>query len=235
MRVIFWVATVLVAGAGLTGVQAALQTSDQDPAQPMVEALAQFRFDELGHPQIQSDSIKPVLAPLERPHKLLILPVRFVDKGYDRFAGDPAQDDKNRAYFQDLLFAGGPADPEPGTLSHYYWHQSRGRYNITGDIFPVVELERPLHYYGRPVQNSDGSWRNDERATDLVIDALHAAYAAEPDFPWPDYDQWDPQDFDGDGDRDEADGYLDHFILIVAGKGQSSCQGLYMEKMKQTI
>ena len=227
MRVIFWVATVLVAGAGLTGVQAALQTSDQDPAQPMVEALAQFRFDELGHPQIQSDSIKPVLAPLERPHKLLILPVRFVDKGYDRFAGDPAQDDKNRAYFQDLLFAGGPADPEPGTLCHYYWHQSRGRYNITGDIFPVVELERPLHYYGRPVQNSDGSWRNDERATDLVIDALHAAYAAEPDFPWPDYDQWDPQDFDGDGDRDEADGYLDHFILIVAGKGQSSCQGLY--------
>ena len=135
MRVRFWFATVLVAGAGCTGVQAALQTSDQDPAQPMVEALAQFRFDELGHPQIQSDSIKPVLAPIERPHKLLILPVRFVDKGYDRFAGDPAQDDKNRAYFQDLLFTGGPADPEPGTLSHYYWHQSRGRYNITGDIF----------------------------------------------------------------------------------------------------
>ena len=227
MRVTLWFATVLVAGAGFGCVQAAPQTSDQNPAQPMVEALAQFRFDELGHPQIQSDSIKPVLAPKERPHKLLILPVRFADKGYDRFAGDAAQDDKNRAYFQDLLFAGGPADPEPGTLSHYYWHQSRGRYNITGDIFPVVELERPLHYYGRPVQNSDGTWRNDERATDLVIDALHAAYAAEPDFPWPDYDQWDPQDFDGDGERDEPDGYLDHFILIVAGKSQSSCQGLY--------
>ena len=227
MRVILWFVTVLFAGAGCTGVPATLQTSEQDSAQPMVEALAQFRFDELGHPQIQSDSIKPVLAPRERPHRLLILPVRFADTGYDRFAGDPAQDDKNRAYFQDLLFAGGPADPEPGTLSHYYWHQSRGRYNVTGDIFPVVELERPLHYYGRPVQNSDGSWRSDERATDLVIDALHAAYAAEPDFPWPDYDQWDPQDFDGDGDRDEPDGYLDHFILIVAGKGQSSCQGLY--------
>ena len=124
MRMIFWFATVLVAGAGFTGVQAALQTSEQDPTQPMVEALAQFRFDELGHPQIQSDSIKPVLAPIERPHKLLVLPVRLADKGYDRFAGDPAQDDKNRAYFQDLLFAGGPADPEPGTLSHYYWHQS---------------------------------------------------------------------------------------------------------------
>ena len=228
MRVISWLTTVLVAGVGFAaGLQAVLQTSEQDTAQPMVESLAQFRFDQLGHPQIQSDSIKPVLAPKERPHRLLILPVRFADKGYDRFAGDPAQDDKNRAYFQDLLFAGGPAEPEPGTLSHYYWHQSRGRYNITGDIFPVVELERSLNYYGRPVQNSDGSWRNDERVTELVIDSLHAAYAAEPDFRWQDYDQWDPQDFDDDGNRDEPDGYLDHFILIVAGKGQSSCQGLY--------
>ena len=227
MRVNTWLTIVLVAGVGLAVVQAALQTSAQDAAQPIVESLAGFRFDQLGHPQIQSDSIKPVQAPMARPHRLLILPVRFADTGYDRFAGDPAQDDKNRAYFQDLLFAGGPADPEPGTLSHYYWHQSRGRYNVTGDIFPVVELDRPLHYYGRPVQNSDGSWRNDERATELVIDSLQAAYAAEPDFPWQDYDQWDPEDFDGDGNRDEPDGYLDHFILIVAGKGQSSCQGLY--------
>ncbi|MDP6581458.1 MAG: immune inhibitor A [Vicinamibacterales bacterium] len=227
MRVTAWLTTILVAGAGLVGLPAAVQQSGPEAAQSMVESLAQFRFDQLGHPQIQSDSIQPVLAPKERPHRLLILPVRFTDTGYDRFAGDPEQDDKNRAYFQDLLFAGSPDDPEPGTLSHYYRHQSRGRYNVTGDIFPVVELRQPLHYYGRPAQSSDGSWRNDERATDLVIDALQAAYAAEPDFPWQDYDQWDPGDFDGDGNRDEPDGYLDHFILIVAGKGQSSCQGLF--------
>ncbi|HCE02117.1 MAG TPA: peptidase, partial [Acidobacteria bacterium] len=193
---------VLVAQAGLAaGGQPGRQTREQDPTQVMVESLAQFRFDQLGHPQIKSDSIKPVLAPRTRPHRLLILPVRFADTGYDRFASDPAQDDKNRAYFQDLLFAGGPEDPEPGTLSHYYWHQSRGRYNVTGDIFPVVELEQPLHHYGRPVQNSDGSWRNDERASELVIDALQAATTAEPDFPWQDYDLWDPQDFDEDDDR----------------------------------
>ncbi len=227
MRMKLWATTVLVAGAGLAGAPAVLQTSAQEAARPIVESLARFQFDELGHPQIESDSIKPVQAPIERPHRLLILPVRFADRGYDRFAGDLAQDDKNRAYFQDLLFGGGPAEPEPGTLSHYYWHQSRGRYNVTGDIFQTVELERPLHYYGRPVQSSDGSWRNDERAAELVIDSLYAAYAAEPDFPWQDYDQWDPEDFDGDGNRDEPDGYLDHFILIVAGKGQSSCQGLY--------
>ncbi|MEH6583738.1 MAG: immune inhibitor A domain-containing protein [Halioglobus sp.] len=196
-------------------------------AQGMVEKLAALQFDQLGHPQIQSDAIKPVLASRERPHKLLIVPVRFSDTGYDRFAGDPAQDDKNRAYFQELLFAGGVKDPQPATLSHYYRHQSRGLYNITGDIYPVVELDKPLSHYGRPVQSSDGSWRNDENATQLVVDSLRAAYRAQPDFPWQDYDQWDPDDFDSDGVRDEPDGYLDHFILIVSGKGQSSCQKLY--------
>jgi len=210
------------------GMSAVVPASPADKeARDMVESLANFRFDELGHPQIQSDSIAPAKASVERPHKLLIVPVRFSDTGYDRFAGDPAQDDKNRAYFQELLFAGGASNPESGTLSHYYRHQSRGLYNISGDIFPVVELDKPLHYYGRTIQNSDGSWRNDERATELVVDSLRSAYAADPDFPWQDYDQWDPQDFDGDGNRDEPDGYLDHFILIVSGKRQSACYGLY--------
>ncbi|MEE2636429.1 MAG: immune inhibitor A domain-containing protein [Acidobacteriota bacterium] len=228
MRTTFRLMTLFVAGAGLvTSTPASGQDSRGATAEAMVELLEQYRFDQLTHPQIQSDSIKPVLASTERPHKLLILPVRFADTGYDRFTGDPMQDEKNRAYFQNLLFAGSPARPEPGTLSHYYWHQSRGRYNVTGDILPVVGLTQPLHYYGRPIQSSDGTWRNDERATELVVDSLQAAYRASPNFSWLDYDQWDPEDFDADGNRDEPDGYLDHFILIVAGKGQSSCHGLF--------
>jgi len=198
-----------------------------DEGSEMVENIAHFRFDLLGHPQIQSDSINPVLATIDRPHKLLVIPVRFPELGYDRYAGDANQDQLNKAWFQQLLFAGGVANSKPGTLTHYYQHQSRGLYNVTGDIFPVVQLDKPLSYYGRPVQNSDGSWRSDERTDELVVDALRNAYASNSDFPWSDFDQWDPKDFDGDGNRDEPDGYLDHFILIVAGKGQSSCQGLY--------
>lgn len=204
-------------------------------SQQLVDQLADFRFDQLGHPQIQSDSIQPVLATAGRPHKLLVLPVRFADTGYDRFAGDPDQDEKNRRYFQQLLFAGGARSPASGTLSHYYRHQSRGQYNITGELLPVVQLQQPLHYYGRPVQSSDGSWRNDENASALVVDALQAAYRENPEFPWGDYDRWDPHDFDGDGNREEADGYLDHFILIVAGKGQAACQGLYKLNEKLTV
>ena len=164
---------------------------------------------------------------MDRPHKLLIIPVRFPELGYDRFAGEADQNDQNNAYFQDLLFAGGVKESQEGTLTHYYQHQSRGLYNVSGDIFSVVELKKPLSHYGRPVQSADGTWRSDERSDDLVVETLQAAYAAEPDFPWQDYDQWDPEDFDADGNRDEPDGYIDHFVMIVAGKGQASCQGLY--------
>jgi M6 family metalloprotease-like protein len=196
-------------------------------AAAIVENLQQLRFDKLGHPQIRSDSIKPVLASPSRPHKMLVLPVRFSDETFDRFAGHADQEEKNRAYFQDLLFAGGAQAPRAGTLSHYYRHQSRGLYNISGNIYSTVALEKPLGYYGRPVQNSDGSWRNDERARQLVKDALYTAYEHKPGFPWRDYDQWDPTDFDSDGNLDEPDGYLDHFVLVIAGKGQASCQRLY--------
>lgn len=219
-----------LAGAVLVSMMTAAMVNAAEPetgADQIVANLEALRFDKLGHPQVRSDSIKPVRASQSRPHKMLVLPVRFSDKTYDRFAGSADQEERNRAYFQDLLFAGGATQPRAGTLSHYYRHQSRGLFNISGDIHPVVGLNKPLSFYGRPVQNSDGSWRNDERAVQLVKDALVAAYAENPDFPWLDYDQWDPTDFDDDGNLDEPDGYLDHFVLVIAGKGQASCQRLY--------
>ena len=205
-----------------------------DDSATMVDNLSDFRFDRLGHPQVKSDAIAPVIAAPDSPHRLLILPIAFSDTHYDRFAGDPEQDRKNREYFTQELFGGGVDAPEPGTLSDYFRHQSRGRYNVTGDILPTVELDKPLDYYGRPVQMSDGNWRADERGGQLVEDAILAAYRRDPDFPWRDYDQWDPRDFDGDGNRDEPDGYLDHLVMIVAGKGQASCHGLYKLDEKLT-
>ena len=196
-------------------------------AERLMDNLANQRFDKLGHPQIKTDSIKPVLATVHRPHRLLVISVEFTDLSYDRFAGDRNQDKKNRQYLQKLLFDGSIKRPAESTLSHYFRHQSKGQYHVTGKVLPAVRVEKPLSYYGRPLQNSDGSWRNDAMADKLVSDVLAAAYRDNPQFPWADYDIWDPLDFDGDGSRDEADGYLDHLVIVYAGKGQSSCQGLY--------
>ncbi len=60
-------------------------------AQQLINHLANFRFDQLGNPQIKTDSIKPVSAPATRPHRLLVVSVEFTDLGYDRFAGDKNQ------------------------------------------------------------------------------------------------------------------------------------------------
>jgi len=73
------------------GALSCVNTYAADESNEMVENIANFRFDQLGHPQIQSDSIQPVLASVERPHRLLIIPVRFPDLGYDRFAGEADQ------------------------------------------------------------------------------------------------------------------------------------------------
>lgn len=200
----------------------------------MIEKLRELRLDELGSPQIASDAVAPVRSTIENPHRLLIIPVEYANVGFDRFRGEPDAPEKNRAYLQSLLFADDLANPAPETLSHYFHHQSRGRFHVTGEVFPVVQVAEPSDYYGRPIQNSDGQWRNDVQPELLVEHALAAATAKDPDFPWEDFDVWDPQDYDGDGIFAESDGYIDHFVLVFAGKGQASCQRLFSLEQKFT-
>lgn len=204
----------------------AAQAAARDAAS-IVEALAEGRFDRLGHPQIKTDSIHPVTSSARRPHRLLVLPVRFPDVGFDRFKGEARADRKNQRYLQKLLFSRNMTRPTLKTMTHYFHHQSRGRYVLTGKVFDPVSVSKPLADYGRPIRTSDGNWRNDSGAEGLVEEALRLAYKSKPNFPWADYDIWDPTDFDGDGERDEPDGYIDHFVLVYAGKGQSSCHGLH--------
>lgn len=201
----------------------------------MIDKLRNLQFDQLGSPQIRTDAIPPVLSTPENPHRLLIIPVEYANRGFDRFQGEEDARERNRHYLQELLFSQDLEQPREETLTHYYHHQSKGRFLVTGEVLPVVQVEHPSDYYGRPIQNSDGQWRNDVRPEELVQDALQAAYAANPDFPWEDFDVWDPMDYDGDGVLDEPDGYIDHFVLVFAGKGQSSCQGLYSLDQKFTV
>ena len=200
----------------------------------LIDKLRQLQLDKLGNPQIKSDAVPPVRSTVDRPHRMLIIPVEYANVGFDRFKGEPAAGEKNRAYFQNLLFAPTLRTPREGTLTHYYFHQSRGRYLVTGQVLPVVRVQEPSDYYGRPIQNSDGQWRNDVRAETLVDHALKAAYAANPAFPWKDFDVFDPQDYDGDAVYGEPDGYIDHFVLVYAGKAQSSCQRQFSLDQKFT-
>lgn len=201
----------------------------------MIEKLRNLQLDQLGNPQIKSDAIPPVLSTQERPHRMLIIPVQYSNLTFDRFRGEDDADERNRRYLQDLLFSDNLRFPREATLTHYYNHQSKGRFHVTGEVFPIVTVAETSEHYGKPIQNLDGQWRNDVGPELLVEDALALAYDQNPEFPWEDFDVWDPQDYDGDGVFDEADGYIDHFVLVFAGKGQSSCQGLYSLDQKFTF
>ena len=191
----------------------------------LIEDLGALRFERLGHPAVRWDHTPPVYASAERPHTLLVVPVRFPDRDFERFKGTPNQAERLQAYYQELLF-----DPEykrPNTLSHYFATQSYGQYHLQGLVLPPVTLSNPRAHYGRPKRPEGGSWRNDTDAEGLVEEVLAQVGLAHPHLNWEELDRWDPNDIDGDGERAEPDGYLDHLVMVYAGGGQSSCQGLY--------
>ena len=66
----------------------------------------------------------------------------------------------------------------------------------------------------------------------MAIDAAEALAAAQPDFPWADFDVEDQGDQDGDGNLFEPDGVLDHVVVVHAGADQADdggAQGTYAE------
>lgn len=198
--------------------------------QQMVDDLANLRFDKLGNPVLRWDHIPPVFAPRDRPHRLLVVLVEFPDRQFDRFAGDPAQHARLRDFYQDLLFD--PAYERPNTLSHYYRTQSLDTYHLQGTVVAPVTLSKPRAAYGAPVRPEGGEWRNDVDSEGLVEEALTLVAKQNPDLDWAAFDRWDPLDHDGDDLLGESDGYLDHFVLVYAGGGQSSCDGLYKLREK---
>ena len=191
----------------------------------MMRDLAALRFDRLGNPVLRWDQIPSPRAPASRPHRLLVVLVDFQDRKFDRFAGEADQGSKLASWYQDLLFD--DSYKKPNTLSHYYLDQSLGGYHLTGKVLPPVTLSKGRAAYGAPLRPAGGSWRNDSDPEGMVEEALALVGKHHADLPWAEYDRWDPKDFDGDGELDEADGYLDHFVLVYAGGGQSSCNLLY--------
>ncbi|MEZ4471086.1 MAG: immune inhibitor A [bacterium] len=191
----------------------------------MVSDLAALRFDQLGNPVLRWDAIPPVYAPAGRPHRLLVVLAEFADRKFVRFQGDATQGARLAAWYQDQLFD--PKYEKRDTLSHFYAVQSLDTYHLQGQVLAPVTLSKPRAAYGAPYRPEGGDWRNDADTEGMAEEVLVLAAKAHPELDWASFDRWDPLDHDGDGVLDEADGYLDHLVIVFAGGGQSSCQGLY--------
>ncbi|MFJ8753348.1 immune inhibitor A domain-containing protein [Streptomyces sp. NPDC102441] len=147
---------------------------------------------------------------------------------------DPAKDnstawqaDYNQAHFQDLYFGEGKGKE---SLKTYYEKTSSGRYSVDGEVsdwvkVPYNEARYGSNYCGSTncanvwdtVRDGVTAWVDDQKAKGRTLDEIKADLAQ--------YDEWDRYDFDGDGDFNEPDGYIDHFQLVHAGEDESAGGG----------
>ncbi|MFD4370170.1 immune inhibitor A domain-containing protein [Streptomyces sp. NPDC058486] len=139
------------------------------------------------------------------------------------------EEDFNRQYFTDLYFGSGK--DKNGAPKHsvktYYERASSGRYSVEGTVSDWVKIEYNGARYGSNycgdnncgnvwdlVRDGVNAWAADQKAKGKSDAEIKAAVA--------EYDAWDRYDFDGDGEFNESDGYIDHFQLVYSGEDESS-------------
>ncbi|HET7327873.1 MAG TPA: immune inhibitor A domain-containing protein [Nocardioidaceae bacterium] len=135
--------------------------------------------------------------------------------------------DFSEEYYDDLLYS-----QQPGEISmaNYYIEQSSNRYTVTGDATSWVQVPNNAASYG-------SNYCGDIVCQDtwlFVDDSVDAWYQSQVDAGMSDaeigeylsqFDTWDRYDFDGDGNFDEPDGYIDHFQSVHAGVGEETGGG----------
>ncbi|MBB4738482.1 immune inhibitor A [Actinoplanes octamycinicus] len=146
------------------------------------------------------------------------------------------QPNYSQEYFQKLYFGTGK---NVESVKTYFETQSSGRYSVDGEVTDWVKVKYNEARYGR--SNDDPKDANgDDPAVcassnctnvwQLVRDAVTQWYAdqiaagktpAEVKADLATFDQYDRYDFDGDGNFNEPDGYLDHFQIVHAGGDQA--------------
>jgi immune inhibitor A len=134
--------------------------------------------------------------------------------------------DYSREYYQDLYFGGGES------LKNYFETQSSGRYSVDGVVTDWVKVPYTQGRYGTDacgdivcstvwalIRDAANQWVADRLAAGATMDEINAELA--------EFDTWDRYDWDGDGNFNEPDGYIDHFQIVHAGGDQADGDPIY--------
>nr|WP_071458516.1 immune inhibitor A domain-containing protein [Bacillus mediterraneensis] len=166
-----------------------------------------------------------------REDKVLVLLVEYADfphNNIEKRDGYMWADDFNREHYQKMLFGdeeftlfNGEKVP---TFKQYFEEQSGGSYTVSGEVSEWLKVPGKAADYG--ADNPAGGHDNApgiKGARGLVKDALNAAVASGMNLA--DYDHFDQYDIDGDGNQNEADGLVDHLMILHSGVGQEAGGG----------
>ncbi len=133
------------------------------------------------------------------------------------------QPDYSASHYRNLYFGSGTNNY---TLKEYYERQSSGRYSVDGQVTDWVKVPYNEARYGRDVcgdtvcsntwaliKDAIDTWVADQKAKGRTDAQIKADLQS--------YDKWDRNDYDDDGNFNEADGYVDHFQIVHAGGDQA--------------
>ena len=170
-------------------------------------------------PDQDTNAAIPGPATFEGPlHNAIPAPDRSVDNS------TVWQADYDRQHFQDMYFGSG------NSVKKYYEKQSSGRYSVDGEVTDWVKVKYNEARYGRSnnatgctgnvcnntwnlVQDAVNQWVVNQKAAGLTTAQIKADLAT--------FDQWDRYDYDGDGNFNEPDGFIDHFQIVHSGGDQA--------------
>jgi immune inhibitor A len=130
--------------------------------------------------------------------------------------------DFSRDYYMDLLFNDAP---RANSMRNFYIEQSSGRYTVHGDVTDWIQVPHDHVYYDdNPdsnvwyfLQDTVNGWYAQQIAAGKTPDEINA-YLSQ-------FDKWDRYDYDGDGNFDEPDGYIDTFQSVHSGEGEEAGGG----------
>ncbi len=128
----------------------------------------------------------------------------------------------DRQHYLNMFFG------KKNSFKDFYQHESSGKFSVAGDVSGWVTVPYNEARYGsNDIPESDGYWN-------LVRDSVNSWYAdelAQGSTPeqinqyLSQFDKWDRYDYDGDGNFNEPDGYLDHIEVVHAGEGEEAGGG----------
>jgi len=128
----------------------------------------------------------------------------------------------DKAHFQDMMFGTGES------FRDFYLKQSNGRFLAKGDVSDWVSVPYNEASYGsNAISDAKGSWPFIEDtatawyASQVALGKTPAeikAYLAQ-------FDKVDRYDYNGNGNFNEPDGYIDHFQAIHSGEGEEAGGG----------
>jgi immune inhibitor A len=128
----------------------------------------------------------------------------------------------SKAYYENLFNGSGES------MKTFYEALSNGKYSVTNTVSDWVKVPYNESAYGdNSVEDLGGSWAFIQDTGNAWYDAQIQAgmTPAQIDDYLAQFDVWDRNDYDNDGNFNEADGYIDHFQAVHAGQGEDAGGG----------